>query len=766
MKAYATTRGMSLKQMLRLAGCGAFLAVVLGAAAAAVELTWDADGTSGGGTGGSGTWNTSSLLWDNAGSMQAWSNAAGDSALFGGTAGTVTLGEAISASGLRFTTTGYTITADTLTLSGSTPAVETATGVTATIASAVAGSNGLTKTGAGSLSLSAANTFSGAAAVNAGSLSVSNTLRSVGSMSVASGATLELGATNMFVSGHGVTVPSSMVLTVDGGTLLMNASMDSRIGNVVLTNGATWTSDRSTNLSGYDVLLADTTAGAAVVSVTGSGAATMNTTNGGGIHLQGVPVFDVADTTGDASPDLTVSMALDNPDSSGGTGGFRKTGAGTMVVSAESYLDGPIQVAAGTLRVSNRWGAPTGATVSSGAVLDFENGSVNNFSASHGTPVADTVVLSVDGGTVLMQPGSGSRLGNVVLSNGATWTSNTGLSSYDNLLGDTSAGAATVTVNGSGVSTMDGSGGLHLQGVQNFNVADTTGDSGTDLAVSTVLAGPGATLGAAGGIAKLGAGTMRLTGANTFTAGVTVSAGTLAAANPAALGTGTATVASGAILRLDPTAIIANAITDLGTGSFLGSLDFAGGGLLRTSTAGGTTRGILIAGSDGASVTLNPAIGWSAQTSATASDIYQLSNTSGTAQVLSLDYDPALAPPSSQDIFLAWFDTVATEWVNAVDGNSSGTPSFFSGSWDDFLTANPSATPTTALGTYGHDTAANTVWAVIDHNSDFSVVVVPEPATLGLMGVAGLVAGWVLRRRRKGRVNATRAAREAAKVVT
>jgi len=631
----------------------AVITVLLCGAAGAAELTWDPDGSSGGGTGGSGTWNTSSLFWDASGTMQAWSNATADTAFFGGTAGSVTLGEAISAGGLRFGVTGYTVTADTLTLAGGTPAVDTATGVVAIISSEVAGVGGLTKTGAGTLSLTTDGSYSGVTTVTAGTLAVSGTLRNSTSMTAAAGATLNLGATNMFTADHGTAAADTFLLTADGGTLLMNASMVSRIGNVTLANGGIWTSDRSTNEDGYDILVGDTTAGAAVISVTGSGMATMNTTTSGGIHLQGVPVFDVADTTGDANVDLTVSMSLDNPDNSGGTGGFDKTGAGTMLLSAESYLDGPIQVSAGSLLVTQPWGTPTGVTVSSGAVLDFGTGSGNMVSPSHDTPVASTVVVSVDGGTLAMQAGSGSRIGNVVLANAATWTSNTGLDSYDNLLGDTSAGPATVSVSGTGPSVMNGSGGLHLQGIQNFDVADTTGDAGPDLTVSMVLDGPGLEGGAAGGLTKLGSGTMLLTAANTFTAGVTVSAGTLVAASPTALGTGTATVDSGSRLRLDPTAIIRNPITDLGTGSFLGSLDFAGGGLSRTSTSGGGTEGILIAGSAGASVTLNPDIGWAAQTSDTASDILQLSNTSGTAQVLSLTYDPSLAPVSPQDALLA-----------------------------------------------------------------------------------------------------------------
>ncbi|MGA0846581.1 MAG: autotransporter-associated beta strand repeat-containing protein, partial [Luteolibacter sp.] len=57
----------------------------------------------------------------------------------------------------------------------------------------------LIKAGAGTLSLTAANTYSGATVVNAGTLKISNTLRSTSSLTANNGATLELGAINMFV---------------------------------------------------------------------------------------------------------------------------------------------------------------------------------------------------------------------------------------------------------------------------------------------------------------------------------------------------------------------------------------------------------------------------------------------------------------------------------------------------------------------------------------------------------------------------------------
>src|SRR5262245_57911752 len=80
----------------------------------ATNLIWEPDGASGAPTGGTGNWDTASSFWDNAGAMQAWNNANFDTALFNLNLNnppfTVTLTTAISAGGLTFNSSGYTVT--------------------------------------------------------------------------------------------------------------------------------------------------------------------------------------------------------------------------------------------------------------------------------------------------------------------------------------------------------------------------------------------------------------------------------------------------------------------------------------------------------------------------------------------------------------------------------------------------------------------------------------------------------------------------------
>ena len=127
---------------------------------------WDPTLTGSSTGGGAGTW-SSAANWFDGTSDTAWVN--GNLAVFGGTAGSVTLGANETANGVTFTTTGYTLSGSaTLTLGGTTPTITVPTGTT-TINAKLGGSGGLAESGPGTLVLGGANTYTGGTAIPAGS---------------------------------------------------------------------------------------------------------------------------------------------------------------------------------------------------------------------------------------------------------------------------------------------------------------------------------------------------------------------------------------------------------------------------------------------------------------------------------------------------------------------------------------------------------------------------------------------------------------------
>ncbi len=134
-----------------------------GGPARAGTLYWDTDGSTvgnnastGANLGGSGIWSTAATNWwdTSLGTLQPWKD--GSAAVFWGAAGAVTAAT-VSVTNLTFKTTGYSINSGILTMSGATPNFIVDSGVTATISSTIAGSNTMSKLGAGTLILANTN---------------------------------------------------------------------------------------------------------------------------------------------------------------------------------------------------------------------------------------------------------------------------------------------------------------------------------------------------------------------------------------------------------------------------------------------------------------------------------------------------------------------------------------------------------------------------------------------------------------------------------
>ena len=155
----------------------------------------------------------------------AWT--AGKTAIFGGTAGTVTIGSAITAGGLTFSTTGYTLASGP---GGSlaTASISVDSGLSATVSATLTGTAGLGKGGAGTLILSGtANDYSGSTSVAEGTLQAgaSNVIPNASQVAVARLATLDFNGNSDTVAG----VSGLGSVTNIGGSLTVNITGTSDI---------------------------------------------------------------------------------------------------------------------------------------------------------------------------------------------------------------------------------------------------------------------------------------------------------------------------------------------------------------------------------------------------------------------------------------------------------------------------------------------------------------------------------------------------------
>lgn len=335
-------------------------AAVVGAGSVSADTyTWSAN-TTGAALDGSGAWNTSAANWVGAGDVHtAWNNAGGDTAAFGagGTAGTVTAASGLTLGGLLFNagvSGAYTLNGAALALTGSPLFTANAN---ATVSNALMGPVGFTKSGSGALTLTSnqssftgnVTVAQGTLIVNAGNNVVAPTNSALGyllaaerAIAVANGATLQFNASDTI--GNAGSIPLVTLSVENGGTVRNNSSFTTLgplnlSGGTLLSVGGVNTSYQAYQLKG---------------TVTSGGNAAISTTGGAnsGVHLFN-GTFAVTSGT------LTVSAPLVNASASGGAVGFTKSGAGSMLLTADNSFSGNVTVSNGTLQVGNGGAAGT-----------------------------------------------------------------------------------------------------------------------------------------------------------------------------------------------------------------------------------------------------------------------------------------------------------------------------------------------------------------------------------------------------------------------
>lgn len=350
----------------------AFWQILSGTPLQAVTLYWDPDGNAtgnnvdGSGLGGSGTWDTTNTRWWNTTSDVVWPNTNVDRAIFTSPylalfpTKTVTLSGSITANHLKFEQWGYNLTGGTLTLAGTTPGVYVNMGQTATIDSLIQGTDGLVKSGKGTLRLgNAANSYTGITTINNGTLVINNVgaLGTDTSTVVVSGSAtrgfgggqllLEGGYTsgvnfsrNLSLQGYGPIADRSAAL-VSVGTNVVSGNVSSAVGNV--NTRLMSTSGMLTFSGGFDV------AGTAGTTIT-----TLGIVNAAGVGS------------------YAITGALT------GTGTLEKATSGTLILapSDSSGFSGVIRVSGGTVRLTSTDALGTRNATGTSGVLDMNGGTL------------------------------------------------------------------------------------------------------------------------------------------------------------------------------------------------------------------------------------------------------------------------------------------------------------------------------------------------------------------------------------------------------
>ncbi len=512
------------------------------------------------------TWSGGNMTWTQPDS-DSWTSAtynSGNTAVFAGAGtGTVTISGTVTPGQINVTAGGYTF----------------AGGV-------IDGAGGITKSGAGTLTLTGSNNYSGTTSITGGAINIQNA-SALGSTAagtdVSSGATLQLQG-GITVSGETL---SATITSANNASRLDNVSGTNTWAGNILVNGFSPNNTQSVRIGA--------TGGKLIVS----GSIVLAGTSGSGATL-GFNTGNV-DVTGNIS---------------GGASGLQsifRTGpnTGTVTLSGTNSYAGFTSIGSGPIAVQNGSAIPDTSLVSffnSGGSLELLSnetiGSLISASAATGATVnlnANTLTINsdpADPADPYSNGAAGAFWGVITGSGGITKIGSgtltlRGASSYT---GTTSINAGVLALTGAGTlgattsSLALGGGRLDLGGLSHTvgNVSVTAAAASGNTIQNGTLTGTAFSISNASGavtisaalagtanLTKTGGGTLTLTGSNGYSGATSITTGVINIQNASALGSTAAgtTVANGATLQIQ------GGITVTGE-----SLTLAGGGVGNVGT--------------------------------------------------------------------------------------------------------------------------------------------------------------------------------------
>ena len=493
--------------------------------------------------GGTGTWSAAGTNWTNAGGSASGVYDPAALLIFQGAPGTVTVsagGGALDVSGgMQFFVDGYQLSGGALNLTQSDVPIRVGdgtaggVGMTATISSALTGSGGIDKTDLGTLALTGTSNFNGEITVNGGTVAIRNggsVINAAGEIAKDAGTTGTVtvdGASSVWTNSSGVLVgiganSNGTLNVINGGNILQTG------GDGIVGYGATGTA----TVDGAGSKWINSGATSAIQVGWGSGNGTLSIINGG----------SVSDTFGQIGYSGTGA-------GSGGT--VTVDGAGSTWTNSSNLNVGAYGNA--TLNITN-----SGSVSSATAV-------VGNGTGANGTVTIDSAGSWTNSGVLkLGQGGSGTlNLNGAVGARGVLQTQSI------------TKGQGTAAVNFDGGILRAASFNSDLLG--NFAAGDVTINAGGAFIDSNGGSGSlSAPLGGVGALTKQGAGSLTLTGTNTYAGGTVIESGTLQVVGTGTLGatTGALSVANGATLDLGGTSQTVGALWGAGniTSTVLGNL--------------------------------------------------------------------------------------------------------------------------------------------------------------------------------------------------
>ncbi|MFD9902102.1 autotransporter-associated beta strand repeat-containing protein, partial [Mesorhizobium sp. NPDC059025] len=446
---------------------------------------WDGTDGIGNGTvdGGAGIWSAAGTNWTGApGAADFNDQWHGSVAVFTGTGGVVKVSGPVGFEGIQFTSDGYKIEGDDLTLTGdsannsSASFVNVNAGVTAEIASILTGAAGigLDKFGSGTLILSTVNDYTGATTIKGGTLA----LNGLGNIGMSSVVNIENGILD--ISGRYMPIAA---ITSLAGTSSGTVELGSK--GLVITNGSTE--------------FAGTIKGSGGLSIE----AGTQTLSGVNTYTNATEIYGGAKLALKGSGSIASSAYVGFI--SNGTLDISQTTAGARIAGLSSATgDGIVALGSKTLTITN--GSLFGGLIRDGGIgggtggsVVIANGATQMFSGANLYTGATTIE---QGGTLQLSGDGGVFSSSGVVANGVF---------------DISAQS---TGSGPGIKSLTGSGEVYLGGrnlgIVNANgtfsgVISDCGTTGTDCFNNST-----------GGSLTLSGGTLTLTGVNTYTGGTTV----------------------------------------------------------------------------------------------------------------------------------------------------------------------------------------------------------------------------------------------------